>query len=101
MYLKTHGHNLKLISRKSYRVVGEINLLFALDPGFKANHWFSFIRKERSSCSQKNLLEKMPKVLQAILLTVSRLYRPGDHFSKRCRRDRSRNWRPDRDCGGG
>ena len=30
-----------------------------LDPGFKANHRFSIIRKEYSSCSQKNLLEKM------------------------------------------
>ena len=39
--------------------------MLALDPGYKANHWFIFIRKERSSCSQKNLLEKMPKVLQA------------------------------------
>ena len=36
--------------------------MLALDPG---NHWFIFIRKERSSCSQKNLLGKMPKVLQA------------------------------------
>jgi hypothetical protein len=64
VYLKTHGHDLKLISRKSYRVVGEINLMLSLDPGFKSNHWFSFIRKERSSCSQKNLLEKMHNVLQ-------------------------------------
>jgi hypothetical protein len=30
VYLKTHGHNLELISRKSYRVVGEINPLLAL-----------------------------------------------------------------------
>jgi len=39
--------------------------MLALDPGYKANHWFIFIGKERSSCSQKNLLGKMPKVLQA------------------------------------
>jgi hypothetical protein len=30
-----------------------------LIPGYKANHWFIFIRKERSSCSQQNLLKKM------------------------------------------
>jgi hypothetical protein len=29
-----------------------MNLLLALDPGYKANHWFIFICKERSPCSQ-------------------------------------------------
>ena len=33
--------------------------MLALDPEYKANHWFIFIRKERSSCSQKNLLKKV------------------------------------------
>ena len=54
--------------------------MLALDPGYKANDWFIFIRKEYSSCSQKNLLEKMPKVFQAILLIVSGLARPEITF---------------------
>jgi hypothetical protein len=41
----------------------EVNPPLAVDPGYKANHWFIFIRKQCFSCSQKNLLEKMPKVL--------------------------------------
>ena len=57
--------------------------MLALDPRFKPNRRFIFIRKERSSCSQKNFLEKMPKIFGAIPPTVSGLARPDDHPSKR------------------
>jgi hypothetical protein len=65
--------------------------MLALDPGYKANHWFIFIRKERSFCSQKNLLKKMPKVFQAILLIVSGLARLAITFGNIGRRDQGIN----------
>jgi len=71
---------------KSHRVVGEINRLLALDPGFKARVTGSVLSgKSGPLVQQKNLLEKMLKVLQAILLTVSGLSRPDETLVPRSR----------------